>query len=320
MKKHWSKIETDYLVENYGKLTPLECAEALHRAVSAVKQKANRIGLSRERRNFTSEEKAFVLDNYDKMGALAISRTLGLNRESVRGLAQKLGVRMTSTARGQISTKTNTGRKLKQKTKDKIGNANRKYWHKNKCVECGVEISIHAKRCQPCELKSRGGEQHPWWNGGVTILYQMVAHMLYPTWKRPILERDKFTCQHCGSHRNLEVHHLRRFVEIRDSVIIANQNLSVDSYNDRVELSKLIISEHRLDDGITLCRSCHEKCHWEKQGELRENSNANGEDNPQPSRSNVVRLVDRKVQRLTAEETTTNKADTSALHIDSQSM
>lgn len=49
-----------------------------------------------------------------------------------------------------------------------------------------------------------------------------------------------------------------------------------------------------------------------KSGELLETPNGKAEGNQQPSQSNVVKIVDWKVQRLMGEETTTNKPDTSA--------
>jgi len=62
----------------------------------------------------------------------------------------------------------------------------------------------------------------------------------------------------------------------------------------------------------TLCHKCHRELHFGKRGELLETPTASGEDNQQPSRSNVVSIVDRKVQRLTGEDTQTNNPDTSA--------
>lgn len=62
-------------------------------------------------------------------------------------------------------------------------------------------------------------------------------------------------------------------------------------------------------------KSCHTSIHFpEKLGELLGTPNGNAEGNQQPSRGKVVQLVPRKVQRLTAEDTTTDKADTSARH------
>ena len=85
--------------------------------------------------------------------------------------------------------------------------------------------------------------------------------ILYISWKRPILERDDFKCQKCGSRKNLEVHHLSPFRDIlRD--VSKKLNLNLSKYNEwSVEELNLfreeIIKEHKLEDGITLCKLCH---------------------------------------------------------------
>jgi 5-methylcytosine-specific restriction endonuclease McrA len=56
----------------------------------------------------------------------------------------------------------------------------------------------------------------------------------YDRLRKKMLERDGWRCQHCGSHFQLEVHHLVR-----------RSQLGSDS-------------EENL---ITLCRSCHQRIH-----------------------------------------------------------
>lgn len=318
MKERWTKPEIIFLEENYTSLGPDRCWQALGRSLYSTKQKAVRLCLSAERREFTKSEIEYIKANYAEKGPIELSREMGLKRDSIYGVAQKLGIKMTPKSRGRISARVNTGRKMSDSCKAAISKANKKHHELNHCESCGVVIGYGAKHCQPCELKSRSGKGHNWWNGGVTPLYGAVFKRLYPVWKLPIMQRDDFTCQDCGvTGVNLEVHHSKRlFTEIRDKVIKANPYLSIE--DDKLELAELIVREHNLEDGITLCRSCHEKKHWSKQGELMGPPNASGEGNHQPSRSNVVQFVDRKVQRLTGEETQTNNPDTSALHAEAK--
>lgn len=85
--------------------------------------------------------------------------------------------------------------------------------------------------------------------------------LLYITWKRPILERDNFTCTMCGEHKNLEVHHLKPFRDIlKETAIEMGLNLNefkewssdiLEKYREKV------VSNHNLSDGVTLCKDCH---------------------------------------------------------------
>lgn len=58
----------------------------------------------------------------------------------------------------------------------------------------------------------------------------------YFAWRTRVLKRDGFTCVKCGSHENLQVHHLW-------------------GYNENPELA--IVD----DNGVTLCKDCHEQYH-----------------------------------------------------------
>lgn len=61
--------------------------------------------------------------------------------------------------------------------------------------------------------------------------------ILYLKWRDDVLARDKYTCQHCGSiDKKLHPHHIVRWE---------------DEISLRIE----------IDNGITLCTSCHNKVH-----------------------------------------------------------
>jgi hypothetical protein len=187
------------------------------------------------------------------------------------------------------------------------------------CIDCGKKLSRaaiyneKACRCVECARNHRSGENHHNWRGGVSELRSIVHCLLKPLWIYPIMQRDNYTCQICNKRGgDLEVHHLRPYHSIRDRVLNNNPHLNIDNFEDRKRAALLIVEDHELDDGITLCARCHYELHNQNRGELLENRNASGDGNQQPSRSNVVSIVDRKVQRLTGEDTQTNKPDTSA--------
>ena len=51
--------------------------------------------------------------------------------------------------------------------------------------------------------------------------------LLYIAWKRPILERDEFSCQMCGAHQDLEVHHIKPFRQIlREAAVQTGMKLN----------------------------------------------------------------------------------------------
>ncbi len=275
-----------FLSEHYKNQTPQWCADKLNLSLHSVKKKAVRLGLASERRSFTDAEIDFIKQHYEDMGPTELSNVLGANIHSVKGVAHRFSLVVSSETKGRTSARTNKLWIRTEETKRKIGDANRRHLSPSECPSCGREKDRRGTLCKMCELKSRGGEKHPWWNGGVSSLNQMVAHRLWTEWKYPILCRDRFVCQECGEHENLEVHHLRLFAEIRDEVIKANPNISLDTYDDKLQLVDLIVKEHRMEDGITLCYSCHKAKHFEKWGELLETLDE-GQDNQQPSRLNV---------------------------------
>jgi len=142
---------------------------------------------------------------------------------------------------------------------------------------------------------------------------EMIRGRLYSAWTRFVFERDGHTCRLCGERGGkLVAHHVRTFAEIRDEAIGQYPHLDMGNYDDRDTLADLVIEAHRLSDGITLCQNCHKMHHLENGVNCGEVLTGNAEDNPQPSLSNVISIVDRKVQRLTLEESQTNKSDTSA--------
>lgn len=86
--------------------------------------------------------------------------------------------------------------------------------------------------------KERTGSLSHFWKGGVTS--ENMATRLsaqYNQWRKEVFERDGYTCQVCGKiGKNLNAHHLWSFADHEDSRFV-------------------------VDNGVTLCRSCHRKFH-----------------------------------------------------------
>lgn len=82
----------------------------------------------------------------------------------------------------------------------------------------------------------RSGPRHHNWKGGVSFTRRNDTSE-YKRWRRAVLQRDKFTCQDCGTVGcRLNAHHIL-------------------TYGDRPDLALV------AENGIALCVPCHHKRH-----------------------------------------------------------
>ena len=84
------------------------------------------------------------------------------------------------------------------------------------------------------------GDAHPLWKGGISSEGSTIRHSCeYKEWRTQVYMRDHYECQHCGIHcksGEIVAHHIKSFADY----------------------------EHLrfyVDNGITLCRSCHLSLH-----------------------------------------------------------
>lgn len=110
------------------------------------------------------------------------------------------------------------------------------------------------------------GKNHGMWKGGSSSLQQLTRSYLFRAWSRPIMERQRFTCQHCGVQGNLCVHHDKeRFAEIPQKAMQHFQVADATqlTFDQKQELSLWVVDYH-LDNrvsGLVLCEACHERAH-----------------------------------------------------------
>lgn len=285
-RRFWTHSEIDFIRDNIAKMGVGGCAKALNRTKSSLQHKMSREGIKHPVR--WSKKDELELENlYHTMPTKEIGKLFGKTANQVQNKARKMGL------------------------------ARENFYPEDRfCKICGTKLAnkyMKPNHCQDCVGSTLMGSNNHMWKGGVRTLSRMMQSLLRP-WKRRVLKRDSNKCQMCGEIENLNIHHLCAFQKIRDKVIEENPNYNIQIFEDRKKLAVIIANQHKIDDGITLCRQCHVKIHSEKQGELLENPNGNAEDNQQPSALNVIDFVDAKVQRLTGEEITTDNPDTSALH------
>lgn len=112
-------------------------------------------------------------------------------------------------------------------------------------------------------IPSPSGSQHGNWRGGVSTVQMLARSHLYSVWTFPKLKEQNFTCQRCGSHENLCVHHDgERFAEILQKAREVLGDVTED-FSSHQAYAQWIADYHVKNNvsGIVLCEKCHSKEH-----------------------------------------------------------
>lgn len=90
------------------------------------------------------------------------------------------------------------------------------------------------------------------WKGGIAPVRKGIRSLKkYNDWRNSIFTRDQYTCQHCSQiGGDLNAHHIISF-----SSIIRKNN--IDSVTKALNCNLL----WDIQNGITLCRKCHDQVH-----------------------------------------------------------
>lgn len=157
------------------------------------------------------------------------------------------------------------GTHLSEESKKKVSESRKGIpaWNKGKrkitivikvCESCGIEYSRHPDSSDELWLKRRFcskscalrgnkrtlgknlGKDNPGWKGGITSKNAILRSSYEMNcWRRAVFERDNYTCRGCGIRGNkLHAHHVLSF-------------------------SKFPNHRFDVDNGLTLCKSCHKK-------------------------------------------------------------
>lgn len=133
---------------------------------------------------------------------------------------------------------------------------------KNKCISNKVRNTI-LKRINSGEIMYLSGKNHYLYKGNREFK-KYCRDILYNSWTKDVLKRDNFKCVVCGSNKDLQVHHIRPLRDIIKLVFEKhglNSNKPLFEYENEFfkQLAEEVVSEHKLKDGVTLCKFCHEK-------------------------------------------------------------
>ena len=128
----------------------------------------------------------------------------------------------------------------KEKVKQVCSKCNRIYFRYPSHSNVGKN-NYCSNECRYLDNKNWiSGEKNPRWKGGFNGVQNIRWCPEYRIWRLKVFERDKYVCQECGnksSRKNpLHAHHIIKFSE-------------------SIELM------FELDNGITMCKSCHLKIH-----------------------------------------------------------
>jgi len=110
------------------------------------------------------------------------------------------------------------------------------------CKQCGTEFLAAPQGKRPRKFCSQScaathrmtGSGNPLWKGGVTEENDKARKTPeYKEWRTAVYERDRWTCQLCEyKGDDIIAHHIKKFSEYKEL-------------------------RYDVDNGITLCRSCH---------------------------------------------------------------
>jgi hypothetical protein len=122
-------------------------------------------------------------------------------------------------------------------------NVGREPWNKGKK---GLQVAWNKGKPSPWTTKRNlernhlmRGEKAYHWKGGKTQRERkiLMGRQEYRLWRMGVLERDSYTCQACGIRGVfMHCHHIKpwlKYIELR----------------------------YEVDNGVTLCRECHELVH-----------------------------------------------------------
>lgn len=186
-----------------------------------------------------------------------------LNKKTLRDIAKENSASLRTVARWlkEHNIDTRVGADAIMKPRDGENNAN---WKGGSfCPNCARPKGHASNKCQLCyfEFLRNNPTEHPNYSGKCEITAILRSYSR-SNWSTKVFERDTYTCRECGdsSGGNLNAHHIVPFVTIRDQIILENSYLNLELESDRLEVIDIAKSDRRINDidnGITLCKSCH---------------------------------------------------------------
>lgn len=120
-------------------------------------------------------------------------------------------------------------------------------WHKNNTVISPMLGKKHREETKQKMSQASIGNRNPMfgrkgalagnWKGGAKNERETLE---YREWRIKVWQRDNYTCTKCGKvGKNLHAHHIKHFAKFPEL-------------------------RYEIENGLTLCKTCHNKLHWGK--------------------------------------------------------
>ena len=119
----------------------------------------------------------------------------------------------------------------------------------------------YKRKIQSGEMVYKRGHDHHLYKGNKT--FNLDCRKWLKGWIEQNLRRDNYTCTRCQKNKcALHVHHLRPLREIISKILLEEKINNVDqlkkeNITEYERLIGIVVKEHSLEDGITLCKECH---------------------------------------------------------------
>lgn len=131
---------------------------------------------------------------------------------------------------------------------------------KNVNIRRKVSDTIHRK-ISSGEITYKRGHEHILYKG--TRNFSNDCRKRLRGWIKSIMVRDNFTCTVCGvSGGYLHTHHIRPLRNIIKTIFTQNKIKKIEivkskNINQYEKLIQMVVDEHKMEDGITVCKQCH---------------------------------------------------------------
>ena len=133
----------------------------------------------------------------------------------------------------------------------------------------GEKNSMYARKHTPSarqkmseSRKGKIGTNATAWKGGKLSLTRRVKGIIHTRydWYRKVYQRDNYKCLECGSGKQIDAHHMKPVWKLIRELLI---NKHFETEDEKLEwlVNQPAIKDEHLQNGKTLCRTCHKKAH-----------------------------------------------------------